>query len=113
MDTDEHGGQKADGGGPFNRAPTGSENRKIERCKMSGQQTGLRWFDWLLGAVIFALLAIVAWCVLSSPPLWAWCLDVLDARNWRHWTWTALVVALLAMLAAIRLRPERGRRSHG
>ena len=113
MDTDEHGGQKADGGGPFNRAPTGSENRKIGKCKMSGQQTGLPWFDWLLGVVIITLLLTVAWWALSSPPLWAWCLETLDARNWTHWTWTGAVVALLGTLAAIRLRPERGRRKEG
>ena len=70
----------------------------------------LSWFDWLLIALVVALVCAGAGYVLSSPSLWAWCLDVLDARAWTHWTWTCVVVALLAVLAAIRLWPESGKK---
>jgi hypothetical protein len=63
--------------------------------------------DWLLVLVIGAMLLIAAFYVVSSPPLWAWCLDRLDARGWTHWTWTGVVVALLVVLAGIRFWPEK------
>ncbi len=74
---------------------------------MTGQRIRLPWFDSLLIAAIIALLGVVAYWVLSSPPLWAWCLNTLDARGWTHWTWTGVVVALVAALAVIRLWPEK------
>ncbi len=63
-------------------------------------------FDWLMVVVILALLLVVAYFVLSSPRWWLWCLDILDVRGWKHWTWTGVVIALLIVLAVIRFWPE-------
>jgi hypothetical protein len=68
---------------------------------------GLRWFDWLLMVGFVVVLCTGVWCVLSSPPLWAWCLTQFDARGWTHWTWTGVVLTLLAVLAAIRFAGNR------
>jgi hypothetical protein len=46
--------------------------------------------------------------VLASPPLWSWCLDILDARGWSHWTWTGVAMALLATLWLVHTVAKKG-----
>jgi hypothetical protein len=75
--------------------------------KNSNNRLGFTLFDWLLAVAIIAIFGGMAFMVLSTPEWWGWCLDVLDARHWGHWTWTGVVLSLLVVLAAIRYWPEK------
>jgi len=55
-------------------------------------------FDWCLIAVVAAFLCGGVFYVLTTPRWWRWWLGILDARDWTHWTWTGIAVALLAAL---------------
>jgi hypothetical protein len=81
----------------------------IQENMQKNSKNGPGWtlFDWLMAVAIVALFSGVAFMMLSSPGWWGWCLDVLDARYWGHWTWTGVVVSLLVVLAAIRYWPEK------
>ena len=63
---------------------------------------GATAFDWLLIAINVALLCGGVFYVLTSPKWWCWCLGILDVRDWTHWTWTGIAVALLAALWLVR-----------
>jgi hypothetical protein len=70
--------------------------------------TELTLFDWLLIAIVVAFLCGGMFYVLTTPTWWGWCLDVLDVRDWTHWMWTGVAVALLVALWLVHVGANAG-----
>ena len=64
----------------------------------------------LLSFALIVVLSITGMFLLAlSPRCWAWCLEVLDVRNWSPCIWAGVGGALFGILLLIRLWPEKGR----
>jgi sterol desaturase/sphingolipid hydroxylase (fatty acid hydroxylase superfamily) len=65
----------------------------------------------LAGGVVALLVACAAFLIAWYPAMWGRCLEILDVRNWTHWAWTGVGVALLAVFLLMRLWPEKSART--